>query len=262
MTYTYLYDQPAGQGVDIYIVDSGVYSDHNEFEERASFGWSAWAFEDDDDDGHGTQVAGIAAGKTYGVAKKASLISVKVLDENGTGSFADSISGLNYVAANARATGRPSIACVASGSEYSAALNNAAEDLIAHGVTVVTAAGNEATDASTTSPASAPNAIVVGASDITNVMASFSNHGSAVDIFAPGVDVTSAWINGPRSTKIDSGTSSSTAHVAGVAAYLLSMDTTMTPADIWTKIDTLSTKNSISNVPAGTVDNFLYDGAY
>jgi oryzin len=98
---------------------------------------------------------------------------------------------------------------MAFGSEYSQALNDAAEDLISHGVAVVTAAGNEDTDASTTSPASGSDVIAVGASDITSVMASFSNYGPAVDIF------TSAWINGSRSTKIDSGTSLSTAHVAG-----------------------------------------------
>jgi cerevisin len=262
MTYTYLYDQPAGQGVDIYIIDSGVYTDHLEFEDRARFGWSAWAFEDDDDDGHGTQVAGIAAGKTLGVAKLANIIAVKVLDENGDGSFDDSIAGLNWVAGQVRSTGRPSIACMAFGSERHQGLNDAAQVLIDDGVTVVTVAGNEAVDASTTSPASVPDAIVVAASDITNAMASFSNFGSAVDIFAPGVDVTSAWINGPRSTKMDSGTSLSTAHVAGVAAYLLSMDTTTTRAALWAKIDSLSTKNAISGVPAGTVDNFLYNGAF
>lgn len=260
MSFTYSYTQPAGDGVDIYIVDTGVYTDNAEFEGRATFGFAAGQFQKRDGHGHGTHCAGSAAGKTYGVAKKASIIGVKVLADNGQGSTADIVDGLNWVLTNAKSTGKPSIASMSLGGETSQALDDAVSKLIAGGVQVAVAAGNEAQDAQNTSPAHVPEAITVGASDIQNAIASFSNFGAAVDVFAPGVNITSAWIGGPDKTRMISGTSMATPQVAGLAAYLLSKDTSMTPAALVEKIKSLATQNVITGAPSGTITALVFNG--
>jgi cerevisin len=214
LDYTYTYSDPAGDGVDIYIIDTGIYIEHEEFEGRATFGYAAGSYQMLDGNGHGTHCAGTAAGKTYGVAKNASLIAVKVISDNGQGATSDIIDGLNWVVTNVASTGRPSIASMSLGGSVSDALDALVNQTVAANITVVVAAGNDNTDASTQSPARVASAITVAAANITNTKASFSNYGAPVDIWAPGVDVTSAWpFTNDTSTKVLSGTSMATPHV-------------------------------------------------
>jgi cerevisin len=261
MTYTYSYNEPAGAGVDIYIVDSGVYIQHEEFEGRATFPWAAPGLTRVDGHGHGTHVAGVAAGKTYGIAKRANIIAVRVLNNNNRGTTLNFIRGINWVAANVRSTQRPSIASLAfSSDEPSESFDLAATLLVGDGVTAVTAAGNDGVDASNVSPARAAAVFVAGASDITNTIWPSSNFGRVVDVFAPGVAITSAGITAPDSTAVFTGTSQACAHVAGLAAYLRSTDATLTPGPMFNRILNLATHNAISGVPAGTTTDFVYNG--
>jgi cerevisin len=259
MTYTYLYTQPAGDGVDIYILDSGVYTEHNEFEGRASFGWGVSGLGTEDGYGHGTYIAALAAGKTYGVAKNANIIAVKVVNDQGGTNVGYLIDGLNWVAANVRSTGRPSIACMSINGSHSLAINSAAAAMISGGTTLVVSAGNDGRDAKDDSPASVAAAVVVGAVDITNAMEPSSNFGPFVDVFAPGVDITAAGTSDPSSTRTGSGTSPAAGQVAGIAAYFLSKDPTMTPSELQGKIVALATQNVLTGIPPNTDNALAYN---
>jgi cerevisin len=264
MIYTYLYSQPVGAGVDIYIADTGVFTGHDEFEGRATWGWAPEGVQMVDVDGHGTHIAGIAAGKTYGVAKKANIIAVKILDDTGRGGYAYAMDGLNYISANARSTGRPSITLLAVSGEYSEAVNDVVASLVANGITTIVSAGNNSGDAGDYSPASSLAVYVVGSSDITNTMARSSNFGPFVDVFAPGVDITSALNNGgPGDTVVLSGTSQAAAHVVGIAAAFLSEDPSMKPPRITGRISALATQNALTGIPPNTdTDNaFVFNNA-
>jgi len=259
MNYTYSYNLPVGDGVDIYIIDTGIYIEHDEFEGRARDGWVAPGLNPGDINGHGTHVAGLAAGKTYGVAKNATVISVKV-GEYGV-KRDDWIAGINWVTATTRSTGRPSIACVAITTDSpNWGINDAVETLIAGGVTAVVSGGNGPREASDTSPASAQNVIAVGASNITNGIAPFSNYGRAVNIYAPGVGIRSAWIGAPMYAAPLSGTSMSTGIVAGIAAYFLSQDTSLKPADMRKKIGSTATKKVITGIPWPSHGDLAFNG--
>lgn len=260
MDYTYSYTEPAGAGVDIYIIDTGVYAEHEEFGGRASIGFAANNLPKQDGAGHGTHCAGSAAGKTFGVAKNSNIIGVKVLADNGSGSTSDIVAGLQYMVQNAKSTGRPSVGSMSLGGGTSQALDDAVRTTIAAGIQMIVAAGNSGVDASAQSPARVPEAITVGAVDIGNVKAGFSNFGSLVDIFAPGVNITSAWIGAPDAKNKISGTSMATPHVAGLAAYLLSKEPTLTPAALTSKLLGLGTQNVITGLPSGTVNLLAYNG--
>lgn len=195
-------------------MDTGIYIEHEEFEGRATFGYAAGVMQKMDGHGHGTHCAGTAAGKTYGVAKKADLIGVKVLGDNGSGTTSNIIDGLNWILTNIQSTGKPSIVSMSLGGEISQALDDVVNSLISSGVTVVVAAGNSNIDSSDQSPARVPAAITVAAANITNTKASFSNFGAPIDIWAPGVNIISAWpYTGTSATKSLSGTSMATPHV-------------------------------------------------
>jgi len=260
LTYTYFYDQPVGKNVDIYVIDSGVYTEHTEFETRASWGYVSKGLSTKDDNGHGTHVAGIAAGKTFGVAKNANIIAVKVLDQSGFTTVDACISGINWVAGRPGLTRRPSIALMAFSVNRSFAINDATTILVRSGVTVTTAAGNIGRDASYMSPGSATDVITAGSSNILNVMTPGSNFGKLVNIFAPGEFIISAAIGAPNSTEVRSGTSMASAHVAGIAASILSMNPTMKPSDVAAKIQDLATTGVVAGVPAGTTSNLVYNG--
>ncbi|PPR01533.1 hypothetical protein CVT24_001845 [Panaeolus cyanescens] len=146
------------------------------------------------------------------------------------------------------------------GGSATTALDNAVASLTAGGVHVVVAAGNSNTNAANTSPARAPSAITVGASDINDSRSSFSNYGSVVDVFAPGTSITSTWIGSTSATNNISGTSMATPHVAGLVAYLISKDGNVSPSAMETKIKNLSTKNALSNIPSGTVNYLAFNG--
>ncbi|EPS39484.1 hypothetical protein H072_6692 [Dactylellina haptotyla CBS 200.50] len=223
-SFKYSYnDATAGAGVSVYIIDTGIQVSHNEFEGRASWGYDFITNSPtgQDENGHGTHCAGTIGGKTYGVAKKAKLVAVRVLDGSGSGSNSGVIAGMQWVADNA--IPNKSVASMSLGGLFSQATNDAVNAIYTAGITIVVAAGNDAQLATFYSPASTPNAITVGAMNIDNKIAYFSNFGPGVDVFAPGVNVKSSFI-GPSNaeTAVYSGTSMATPHVAGLSAYVIS----------------------------------------
>ncbi|KAJ3488940.1 hypothetical protein NLI96_g2489 [Meripilus lineatus] len=258
LNFNYTYDDSAGQGVDIYIIDTGVFIGHSEFgsPSRARWGATFGGYANADGNGHGTHVAGTAAGINYGVAKKANIIAVKVLSDSGSGSLADVISGLNYALTSAAASGRPSVASLSLGGSASSSLDSAVASLTASGVHVTVAAGNSNTDAANTSPARAPSANTIGASTIADARASFSNYGAVVDVFAPGQNVISSWIGSTTATNNISGTSMATPHVAGLIAYLISHNGNASPATISNTLKSLAVKGVLTGIPSGTL-NYL-----
>lgn len=259
-TYSYT---STGAGVKVFVVDTGLLTSHNEFRGRVLPGQNfapnanrrTLASDVTDCDGHGTHVAGTIAGTTYGVAKQASIVPVRVLDCSGSGSTSGVIAGLNWVAGQVP-VGTKAVVSMSIGGGFSSALNSAVQAVINKGATVVVAAGNESSNACSTSPASAPNAVTVGATDSSDFFAGYSNNGSCVDILAPGSRITSAWIGSSSRTNNISGTSMATPHVSGVAALML-QDSYKTPAEINALLSANAVSNTISNVPAGTVNKFL-----
>lgn len=254
------YDPAAtGLGVTAYLIDSGLWLSHTEFTGRVADGayidfgdgLDVW-----DCTGHGTHVAGILGGSTYGVAKQVTLVPVRVLDCHGGGSVAQTIAGINWVIDH-HAAGTPAVANMSVGGSYNAGLNAAVAALIADGVTVVAAAGNDATDTCTTSPGSLPQAITVAASDQGDADADFSNYGSCNDLFAPGVGITSAWAGSNTATNTISGTSMAAPHVAGAAALVLQSAPSSSPAQVWATLDAWSTKGELSTC-CGDPDKLLY----
>ena len=170
------------------MVDTGVLASHSEFSGRVTAGWTAVADGrgSGDCNGHGTHVAGTVAGTTYGVAKGATIVPVRVLDCTGSGFNSDVVAGLDWIVAN-HAAGTPAVVNLSLGGAASAAVDAALQGVINDGVTAVVAAGNSAVDACGSSPARLPAAVTVAASDSADRQASFSNFGSCVDLYAPGV---------------------------------------------------------------------------
>ncbi|KAI0203500.1 subtilase [Astrocystis sublimbata] len=225
---SYVFDDSAGEGITAYVVDTGIRTTHEEFQGRATLEFNAIeGSEDTDENGHGSHVSGTIGGATFGVAKNVKLVGVKVLGADGGGTNADVLDGLNFVESDVRQKQRSGKAVMnmSLGGGQSRAINNAIEAIAAAGVVPVVAAGNEAQDAANTSPASAPSAITVGAIDaLTDARADFSNFGSVVDIYGPGVDVLSVGITSDTATDTLSGTSMASPHVAGMAAYLMALE--------------------------------------
>ena len=218
-TYSYV---SAGAGVDAYVIDTGILGTHSEFTRRMKSGYSAIGSSKNTTDcnGHGTHVAGTIGGTTYGVAKAVSLIPVRVLGCNGSGTNSGVIAGINWAIKNH--TTNNAVANLSLGGGISSTLDTAINNLINDGVTVVVAAGNSAVDACTSSPARVTRAITVAASTSNDSIASFSNIGSCVDIIAPGVGITSAWYTSSTAINTISGTSMASPHVAGAIARGLS----------------------------------------
>lgn len=254
----YEYPDSAGSDVDAYIIDTGIFIDHPDFEGRARLGKS---FTRDgsknDDNGHGTHVAGTIGSKTYGVAKKVSLIAVKVLDGSGSGSTADVIAGIQFVAVEAPKSGRKSVANMSLGGGKSTAMDLAVKAAVEAGVTMVVAAGNSNGDACRLSPGSSPHALTVAASDISDRLAFFSEHGKCVDIIAPGVDITSTWNDGKINTI--SGTSMASPHVAGVVALALAEFDFTSPEEVKKYLQTISSKDRITGSLYGTINDLVYN---
>ncbi|KAF9642887.1 subtilisin-like protein [Thelephora ganbajun] len=277
LTYTYKYDDSAGAGTDVYIIDTaglwnpvarllGSYFRCALIEASAgrsvanlfTFPLPSGGYPNADGNGHGTHCAGTAVSGPYGVAKAAHVIAVKVLSDAGSGSWADVISGMDWVATTAPATGRPSVASMSLGGGRVDAVNLAANHLVAAGVTTVVAAGGSGDDAAKYSPASASDVITVGASDINDAKAPSSNYGAILAIWAPGVNIISTWNDGGKKTL--SGTSMATPHVAGVCAYLLGTDPTLTPKEIKKTIRVMALKGVLSGIPHGTTNRLLNNG--
>jgi len=254
---TYIYDTSAGSGATVFVVDTGIYTAHSQFGGRASFGANFVDSSNTDGNGHGTHCAGTIGGSTYGVAKLAKLVAVKVLDASGSGSNSGVISGIQWVGNNAPAR---SVLSMSLGGGFSSAVNTAVRNTVASGVTVVVAAGNDGANASGYSPASEAAAITVGAIDINDNRASFSNFGSIVDVFAPGVNVLSSWIGSTTATNTISGTSMACPHVAGLAAYLIILEGISTPAAVQARIKALATPNKVISPGSGSPNLIAYNG--
>lgn len=258
---SYIYDNSAGAGTYAYIVDTGLLTTHTQFGTRGSYGYNAVGGANVDSNGHGTHVAGTLGGSTYGVAKAATLISVKVFSGSSS-STSIILDGFNWAVNDIRSKSRQSksVISMSLGGGYSAAFNNAVESAYSAGILSVIAAGNDGVNAANTSPASAPNAITVAAIDSSWGFAYFSNYGAVVDIAAPGVNVLSSWIGSNTATNTISGTSMSTPHVAGLALYLIALEGLSTPAAVTARIKALGTSGKISSVPSGTVNLIAYNG--
>ncbi|MEU6961657.1 S8 family peptidase [Streptomyces chrestomyceticus] len=255
----YTYPDSAGEGVTAYVIDTGVRTTHQDFEGRASSGFDAVDGDNDatDGNGHGTHVAGTIAGKAHGVAKKAKIVAVRVLDDQGSGSTEQVVAGIDWVTKNHKG---PSVANMSLGGGADEALDAAVQKAVASGVTFAVAAGNESTDAGQGSPARVKEAITVASSTDTDEQSDFSNFGSAVDLYAPGSDITSAWNDSDQGTKTISGTSMATPHVAGAAAVYLSGHQDAKPDAVATALTDGATPDKIKNASEGTPNKLLKVG--
>jgi len=256
----FAYPDTAGSGVDAYVIDTGVYCAHNEFSGRCTFGFKAdpsWS--NNDANGHGTHVAGTIAGNVHGVAKKASIIAVKVLGDNGSGTNAGVIAGVDWAKQNSQKTKKPSVANMSLGGGASSALDTAVNAAMDGGLFLAVAAGNDNKDANGYSPARAAKVFTVGSAAIENngntqedIRSSFSNWGSRIDVFAPGTLIKSAWIGSTTKTNTISGTSMASPHVAGVAALFVK---NYAPAALKAYLIELSEKGEVDMSCTGTCAN-------
>jgi len=251
----------SGTGVKVFVVDTGVRATHVELAGRVDPGLTVIndGLGTSDGNGHGTHVSATIAGTTYGLAKAARIVPVRVLDSTGSGTSSGVISGLNWIATQIIPGTTKAVVNMSLGGTQSSAVNTAVESLVALGVTVVVASGNSAADACASSPASAPNAITVSATDSADRFASYSNVGSCVDILAPGTAITSAWATSNTATNTISGTSMATPHVAGAVALLLEAGY-KTPGEITSTLLGNAVANTITAVPGATPNKFLYTG--
>ncbi len=255
---TYEYNA-TGAGVNAYILDTGIRTSHNDFEGRASVGYDAIGDGQNgqDCDGHGTHVAGTVGGATWGIAKDVSLVAVRVLDCQGSGTISGVVAGVDWVTANAD---KPAVANMSLGGGTSSTLDDAVRNSIASGVQYAIAAGNgdflgRAQDACDTSPARVEEAMTISATDDTDTKASFANYGSCVDFFAPGVDITSAWIGSDDDTNTISGTSMAAPHAAGAAALYLEGNSSADAQTVRDALYNATTKDIVSS--SNTANNHL-----
>jgi len=245
-----------GAGVRVYVIDTGVRSDHADLAGRVISGWSAIADGrgTEDCNGHGTHVAGTVAGTSFGVAKDARIVAVRVLDCNGAGFASSVVSGISWIIANH--PGGPGVINLSLGGPANSAIDRAVADATARGLTVVAAAGNEGGDACAVSPARASSAVTIGATTSRDARASYSNFGPCVDMFAPGSGITSAWHTGAGASATLSGTSMAAPHVAGIAARLLQVDPGAGPSRI-TALLTGSAQSGVVGDDGGSMNLLL-----
>lgn len=267
-SYTY---QATGAGVVAYIIDTGILFGHSEFGGRAVSGVDEVTAGGNaaDCNGHGTHVSGTVGGSTFGVARSVSLVAVRVLDCGGSGSTSGVIAGIDWVAADHKPggsrAGTPAVANMSLGGGQSATLDQAVTNAVAAGVTFAVAAGNgdifgNAQNACSTSPADVPTAITVSATDSTDTKPAWANIGSCVDIFAPGVNITSSWYTSTTATNTISGTSMATPHVAGAAALYLETHPSAAPADVASALVTNATTGVVKGAGTGSPNALLYSG--
>jgi subtilisin family serine protease len=256
-SYTY---NNNGAGVTIYGIDTGILFTHVDFGGRAVSGFDAIdGGTADDCNGHGTHTASTFGGTTYGVAKGVSIIAVRVLNCFGSGTFAQVIAGVDWVTGD-HLPGEAAVANMSLGGGATASLDLAVANSVADGVVYSLSAGNDNFDACFTSPAREPTAITVGATAQNDARASFSNFGTCLDIFAPGVNILAAYIGSITATAILSGTSMSAPHVAGAAALYLNANAGSTPAQVASALTTNATMGVVTNPGAGSPNRLLYVG--
>ena len=269
----YIFAEDGGEGVDVYIIDTGTNIHHVDFEGRAS--WAATipkGDEDADGNGHGTHCSGTVAGKKYGVAKKANIRAVKVLRSNGSGTMSDVVKGVEFAAeahlkslkdakAGKRKSFKGSAANMSLGGGKSPTLDKAVNAAVEVGIHFAVAAGNDNSDSCSYSPAAAENAVTVGASNLADERAYFSNYGKCNDIFAPGLKILSTWIGSKYAVNTISGTSMASPHIAGLLAYLLSLQPSkdsayavadITPKKLKASMLSVATRGALSDVPSNT----------
>jgi hypothetical protein len=248
-----------GAGVNVYVLDTGIRISHDEFEGRAQNAFSSindgHGFEDCF--GHGTHVAGIIGGKTYGVAKDVNLFNVRVMDCEGTGTTSQVLEGVEWVTANHI---KPAVANMSLGGEASRALDDAIKNSINAGVVYTVAAGNEGVDACNGSPSRIPEAFTVGATSASDQVAWFSNDGDCLDLFAPGVSILSAWNSSDTSSSTESGTSMAAPFVAGVSALFLEGNPQASPAVVAEALLGYATAGRLTGIDNGSPDLLLYSG--
>jgi subtilisin family serine protease len=255
-TFTY---SNTGSGVAAYVIDTGIRYSSVEFGGRATLGYDAFGGNGSDCNGHGTHVAGTVGGATYGVAKGVTLYAVRVLNCSGSGTTSGVIAGVDWVTGHHTGTS-PAVANMSLGGGASTALDTAVRNSIADGVSYAVAAGNgnaggRQQDACKYSPARVPEAMTIGATDKTDRKASWSNYGSCVDWFAPGVSITSAWYTSDTATNTISGTSMATPHTAAVAALYLQSNTGASPQTVRDALYAATTKGIVSS--SSTANNHL-----
>jgi subtilisin family serine protease len=255
-TYNYTHN---GAGVRVYVVDTGIRTTHAQFGGRASVGTDLVGDGQNGQDcnGHGTHVAGTIAGTTYGVAKGAQVISVRVFGCTGGAEWSRIIAAVDWVTANAV---KPAVVNMSLGGSYYAAMNTAVTNSVASGLTYALAAGNSTIDACGYSPASTPTAITVGSTSSNDVRSYFSNFGTCVDLFAPGSDITSAWWTSDTAINTISGTSMASPHAAGVAALYLQTNPTATPATVATALVSTTTAGRLTDLGTGSPNKMLFSG--
>lgn len=242
--------------VTAYVIDSGLDVTHSQFGGRAAIAWVAPTYNGNgaDCNGHGTHVAGTVAGRDYGVAPAARMVSVRVLNCTGNGTWAQVLAGMDWVAANAV---QPAVLNVSLGGPYSQAVNEATDALARTGVLPVVAAGNATQDACGVSPASADHALTVGATDRDDRQTAFSNYGACVSLFAPGKDIVSALIGG--GSVAEDGTSMASPHAAGVALLYKAEHPSASSDQVAAWMLGTSTKDVLS-VDHGSPNRLLYTG--
>ncbi|HCT75010.1 MAG TPA: peptidase S8, partial [Micromonosporaceae bacterium] len=262
LNQTFTYPANPGQGVRVYVMDTGINANHVDFTGRMAQGRDLVDNDNDPSDchGHGTHVAGTAAGTTYGIAKKATIIGVRVLDCAGSGTDADILAGVNWIKANAvkPAVVNYSIGCRQRCTDVT--MDNAVKDLIASGVQWVQAAGNSNDDACFYSPQLVPEAITVGNTSSSDARNSTSSWGTCLDIFAPGTSIVSASHSSNTGTATMSGTSMASPHTAGAAAVYLGQNTSATPQQVRDALVNNSTPNKVTSPGTGSPNKLLYTG--
>ncbi|KAJ9155716.1 Serine protease [Pleurostoma richardsiae] len=277
----YLFADEGGEGVDVYVIDTGTNTEHVDFEGRAHWGKTIPAGDEDvDGNGHGTHCSGTIAGKKYGVAKKANVYAVKVLKSNGSGTMSDVIAGVDFAAKshleqvkaakNGKRKGfKGSAANMSLGGGKTRLLDDAVNAAVAAGIHFAVAAGNDNADACNYSPAAAENAVTVGASAIDDSRAYFSNWGKCTDIFAPGLSIQSTWIGSKYAVNTISGTSMASPHIAGLLAYYLSLQPAtdseysvapITPAKLKANLISIATVDSLTDIPKDTPNLLAWNG--
>jgi subtilisin family serine protease len=254
-----------GTGVTAYILDTGIRFSHSEFGGRAVSGFDAVdGGSADDCNGHGTHVAGTVGGANYGVAKNVSLVAVRVLNCSGSGTWSGVIAGIDWVTAH-HAAGTPAVSNMSLGGGANTSVDNAVRNMIADGVSSAVAAGNgnqggRAQDACKYTTARVSQAMTIGATDQSDRKTSWSNYGTCVDWFAPGLNITSAWYNGNTATRTISGTSMATPHTAGVAALYLEDNPGASPSAVSAALAANNTRGVVLN--SKTANNHLLFSNY
>lgn len=253
-SFAYAY---SGTGVTAYVIDTGIRATHDDVRGRVQAGYSAIndGLGSGDCNGHGTHVAGTLGGTVSGVAKTVSLVPVRVLDCNGSGSLSSVLAGIDWVLIDGR---KPAVANLSLGSSPSSTLDQAIDNLVNNGLVVAVAAGNSSANACNYSPARVANALTVGATDNADTRASFSNYGSCLDLFAPGRGIRSAWKDSDTTYAVLDGTSMASPHVAGVAAQFLEQKPTATPSEVAQWIKTAASSGKVLSPGVGSPNLLLF----